>query len=143
MLSQQDAIPSDAFARAFILAQSGAAALLDVEYTFIAISGGLKQAVGAAASLLKGGNLRAIATPRVDGLLGTHIAEMIRPGSPILSISHTDVGALVGGVLLRRTWSVLRVDGIRLLLCQDEVIGEGGSPPPLDLRYITLDDISD
>ncbi|WP_247870692.1 hypothetical protein [Azospirillum sp. TSO5] len=143
MLSQQDAIPSDAFARAFILAQPGAASLLDGEFSFVAISTGLKRALGPSASLLKGGNLRSIATPRVDGLLGSHIAEMMRPGSPILSVSHTDVGALVRGALLRRTWSVLRVDGIRLLLCQDEVIGEGDNPPPLDLRFITLDDVSD
>lgn len=143
MLSRADAIPHETFVRALVRAQSGAASVLDAGWDVIDFSHPLASRLGQDQEKLRGANLRNFATHRVNTMLDSHLNEIMRPGSPVLSVSHTDVGALVKNVTLRRTWTVLRVDGMRLLLCQDEFIGDDSILPPLDLKVITLDDILD
>jgi transcriptional regulator with XRE-family HTH domain len=143
MLSRADAIPHEAFVRALVRAQSGVASVLDAGWNVVDFSQPLASRLGRDQEKLRGANLRDYATHRVNTMLDSHLNEIMRPGSPVLSVSHTDVGALIPNVTLRRTWTVLRVDGLRMLLCQDDFTGKGSALPPLDLKVITLDDVLD
>lgn len=112
--------------------------VIDPSLRVISYSSGLASALGLLATRLRTGRVSQIFTPVTKGVFTSSISQMFRADCGLLSVSFNDRSSLVAGRYLRRSWSVIRLAGVRHLVCQDVPIAEQQARL-LDLHYVTVD----
>jgi transcriptional regulator with XRE-family HTH domain len=100
-------------------------------------SRGLEKRIGPNVERLLGSRLQDVVTERTNQVIEEYLPMMLRPGSDIISIRYTDDGYFVRGRHFTKTWSVIKLDGVRFVTCEDIEI-PGPATESLDIEVFTI-----
>ncbi len=136
-----DRLPLDYSIRALLKGYPGYASLMDANGVCRMTSPTLAAYLERNRGSILGRPMYDYLPEHTQSLCAPYWADMMRPGSPLLSMTYTD-RAVFSDAIVRRTYNVLVSDNGRMLMVQDHVIGDLGEElPPPDIVTITMDDV--
>jgi hypothetical protein len=103
-------------------------------------SKGLEKYIGSNVEALLGSRLQDVVTERTNSVIEQYLPMMLRPGSEIISIRYADDGYFVSGRHFIKTWSVIKLDGVRFVTCEDIEITHP-VPDQLDVEVFTVGEV--
>lgn len=143
LFRELDHLPLDYAIRALLKSYPGYASLMDANGVCLMTSPALAGYLERQRASIVGRSMHDFLPEHSQTLCAPYFAEMLRPGSGLLSMTYTD-RAVFTPVIVRRTYNVLLSDSGRLLMVQDQVMGEAGADlPPPDIALITMEDVAE
>lgn len=85
--------------------------------------------------------------PELDGLTGEMIERyalpMLAGKSDVLALAYTDLSVADRRTVMRRTLSVVPIDGVQAMVLTDRILyrSDGHAAPDLDLQIVTAEDV--
>lgn len=85
--------------------------------------------------------------PKLDGTTGEmierHALPMLAGKSDVLALSYTDLSVADRRTVMRRTLSVVPIDGVRAMVLTDRILDQSDqhAAPDLDLQIVTADSV--
>ncbi|MFE8585960.1 helix-turn-helix domain-containing protein [Sphingomonas sp. NCPPB 2930] len=117
-----------------------AKSLVDKDMKFVEFSQGMRKTLGRKVSLVQDSYITDLMPDCLKQSLQECFVDMTKPSGEIFSVSHFGSGYVLKDKIMHKTFSVMKIDGIRFILCEDSIIEELPHNP-WKLTITTFDEI--